>query len=250
MKHKRFIGFVGLLFTIFQTTAQNEKNIGFDINKDEKWLDVFQKTGLGKAYEIDADHKDANTIFNVKNNRIEVLYNWPDGKAPFGMITTIKEYSHYNLEFKYKWGNRKFAPRDTKKRDAGLLFHCKGDKKIWPSSLECQVQEGDTGDLWVIKGPKVTVVNPDGKERVVDASGEKEYQRNVKFKNHEKIGWNHVRVEVRGDKSARFFVNGFLVNEIINFTSKDGSSLGEGYLCFQAEGAEITYKKIRLQNLK
>ncbi|MEO9513278.1 MAG: DUF1080 domain-containing protein [Flavobacteriaceae bacterium] len=251
MKKRIFLSLSVLLLLSFYVNAQTESHPkGYDVNKEAAWSNLFAKGELGTSYEINADHKDSQKLFEVKGNRTEVLYNWPDGKAPFGMISTTREYSRFNLEFEYKWGERRFAPRDTVKRDAGILFHCRGPKKIWPSSLECQVQEGDTGDLWVIKGPKVTVINPDGTTREVDASGKEEYQRNVKFKNHEMEGWNHVRVEVRGAETARFFVNGNLVNEITNFVSKDGSPLDSGYITFQAEGAELVYKKIRMQNLE
>jgi|GEM_PF-462169 len=120
---------------------------------DKKWEQLFKKgkenidytTSLGKF-------KDKQNQFNVVDNGVEVLYHWKGNEAPFGMITTEKQYSNYNLEFEYKWGERKFIPRLNVKRDAGVLFHVYKEKTVWPSSLECQIQEGDTGDLWVIKG--------------------------------------------------------------------------------------------------
>lgn len=238
----------GILDGSHKLYGQSSKQ--FDINKEIKWINPFPEGELGTAYEIFADNQDANKLFEVKANRIEVLNNWPDGEAPFGVITTTEAYSHYNLELEYKWGTRKFAPRDTVKRDAGLLFHVKGEIEIFPSSLECQIQEDDTGDLWVIKGPIVMAISTDGISREIDSSGNKKYLRGVKFKNYEDKGWNRVRIEVRGDESARFFVNGHLVNELIKFKFGDGSPWSEGHISLQAEGAEVTYKHIRLQNLK
>lgn len=242
MINKQYQILAALALTAFSMNAQSEPN----------WTNLFPRNELGEVYVINAqqDHEEAPKLFDVKKSRIEVLYNWPDGKAPFGMITTTATYSRFNLEFKYRWGKRKFAPRDSVKRDAGVLFHVNGPKKIWPSSLECQVQEGDTGDLWVIKGPKVTVRNPDGTLREVNASAKKAYQRNIKFGDYEKEGWNHVRLEVRGANEARFYVNGNLVNEIADFVSKDGNPLDSGHIALQAEGAELIYKKIRIQNLE
>ena len=164
------------------------------------------------------------------------------------MITTNKEYSSYNLELEYKWGERKFEPRAEAKRDAGILFHIQGEKEVWPTCLECQVQEGDTGDLWVIKGPKVTVVEANGNEKVLD-SKVKEYFQNVKYKNYETDGWNAVRVEVRGSESARYYENGHLVNEIKNMLDKNGDPLTKGNISLQAEGAELIYRNIRIQEI-
>ncbi len=248
---------IGYTITAFvyhkkETPNTNTSIIKFDNNNDVKWENPFPKGKLGEAYNIQSqdNHKDADKLFDIKSNSIEVLYNWPDGKAPFAILTSTKTYSHFNFEFKYKWGTRKFAPRDKEKRDAGFLFHGHGEKIVWPTSLECQVQENDTGDLWVIKGPKVNIKNPDGSIKTLDTSGENKYQRQIKSNNYETTGWNDVRVEVRGNTSARFFVNGHLVNELTDFVTQSGKPLNKGFICLQAEGAELIYKNVRIQNLK
>jgi hypothetical protein len=170
-------------------------------------------------------------------------------EAPFATVTTTKSYSHYNLELEYKWGTRKFAPRLEAKRDAGLLFHASGSKMVWPISLECQIQENDTGDLWVLYGPKVTVIEKNGTEKHLDSSGKTEYLSNKKYADYEVEGWNVVRVEVRGNESAKFYVNGHLVNEIKDFKDANGNPLDKGWITLQAEGAELTYRNIRIQEL-
>ena len=226
-----------------ETTEQKQAN-------KVDWKNPFPKDGLGTVYTTSEEENElGNKHFEVKENSIEVLKKWKGKKAPFAIITTNKEYSNFNLELEYKWGERKFEPRDEAKRDAGILFHVQGKKEVWPTSLECQIQEDDTADLWVIKGPKVTVVEKDGNEKVLD-SKIKAYQQNVKYANYEIEGWNAVRVEVRGSKSAKFFVNGHLVNEIKNFFDENGKPLSKGNICLQAEGAELTYRNVRIQELK
>lgn len=214
------------------------------------WTNPFPVGELNKTYSTsEKENPEGNKLFEVKENSIEVLYNWIGQKAPFGIITTNKEYGYYNLELEYKWGERKFEPRLEAKRDAGICFHIQGEKIVWPVSLECQIQEGDTGDLWVIKGPKVTVIEGDGKEKVLD-SKIKAYFQNVKYKNYEIEGWNMVKLEVRGSESAKFYVNGHLVNEIKNLFDVNGNPLTKGSISLQAEGAEITYRNVRIQELK
>ncbi|MGJ8737561.1 3-keto-disaccharide hydrolase [Zobellia laminariae] len=215
------------------------------------WVNPFPKDGLGKSYSITPnDLPDNQQLFNIKKNKIEVLYAWKGDEAPFGMITTNKEYSHFNFELEYKWGERKFAPRLEAKRDAGIVFHIEGEKVVWPTCLECQIQEGDTGDLWVIKGPKVNWFQKDGSTLLLDSSGEKDYLEGDKYSNHEVDGWNKVRVEVRGSKSAKFFENGQLVNELKDFLNADGTPLEKGNIALQAEGSEIIYRNIRIQEVK
>lgn len=220
-------------------------------SETQKWKNPFPKDGLGKTYTTsEKPNPEVNKLFKVNKNSIEVLYDWKGNKAPFGIITTNKAYSYYNLELEYKWGERKFAPRLEAKRDAGILFHIQGKKVVWPSSLECQTQENDTGDLWVIKEPKVTVIEKDSTETTLDSSGDKAFLQNIKYANFETDRWNKIRIEVRGSKSAKFFVNGHLVNEIKNFLSKDKTPLEKGVIALQAEGAEITYRNIRIQEIE
>jgi hypothetical protein len=214
------------------------------------WVNPFPKGGLGTEYVFSEDKiETGKKHFEVTDNSIEVLYDWVGNEAPFSMITTKKEYSHYNLELEYKWGERKFAPRLEAKRDAGILFHIKEGIKPWPTSLECQVQEHDTGDLWVIKGPTVTAIDGIGNESVLDSNGVKKFIQQAKYKDFEVEGWNAVRVEVRGSESAKFYVNGHLVNEIKNFKDANGKPLDKGWIALQAEGAELTYRNIRIQEL-
>ena len=216
-----------------------------------KWENPFPKGELDKTYTFTPNNlPEGQKLFEIKSNKIEVLYAWKGKKAPFGMITTTKAYSHFNLELEYKWGKRKFAPRNEAKRDAGIVFHVQGKKVIWPTCLECQIQEGDTGDLWVIKGPKVSWFQKDGSEKLLDSSGKKTYIEGDKYGNHEVDGWNKVRVEVRGSKSAKFFENGQLVNELKDFLNADGTPLEKGNIALQAEGSEITYRNIKIQELK
>lgn len=214
-----------------------------------KWENPFEKGKQGIDYEVSSKKlENGNTHFKVKGNSIEVLYDWKGTKAPFATITTKKEYSYYNLELEYKWGDRKFEPRLEAKRDAGILFHIHNENVVWPSSVECQIQEEDTGDLWVIKGPKVMVVNADGTEKEIDTKVER-FQSNRRYAMHEVEGWNHVRVEVRGAEGAKFYVNGHLVNEVKAMYNENGEKLEKGLIGLQAEGAELTYRKVRIQEV-
>ncbi|GAA4236702.1 hypothetical protein GCM10022291_21670 [Postechiella marina] len=220
-------------------------------SETQDWINPFPKGGLGTVYTTSEKvNPQGNKLFKVKQNSIEVLYDWKGNKAPFGIITTKKAYSAFNLELEYKWGKRKFAPRLNAKRDAGILFHIQGKKVVWPSSLECQIQENDTGDLWVIKGPKVTVIEKDSTETILDSGGEQSFLQNVKYDNYETSSWNKIRLEVRGAESAKFFVNDKLVNEIKDFKDNAGKVLNKGLIALQAEGAELTYRNVKIQEVK
>ncbi len=42
------------------------------------------------------------------------------------------------------------------KRNSGLLYLAVGPDAIYPTSLECQIEETDVGDLWIVNGAAVT----------------------------------------------------------------------------------------------
>ncbi|MDO6809630.1 DUF1080 domain-containing protein [Zobellia galactanivorans] len=248
MNRKRISIFTSILWLCVSFCATAQESLQKE--SSVKWTNPFPQNELGISYTITPNVlPDNQELFEVKKNKIKVLYDWIGDEAPFGMITSIREYSHFNLELEYKWGKRKFAPRQDAKRDAGIVFHVQGEKVIWPTCLECQIQEGDTGDLWVIKGPKVRWFQKDGSEKLLDSSGKKTYLEGDKYGNYEVDGWNKVRVEVRGSQSARFFENGHLVNELKDFLDAEGHPLEKGNIALQAEGSEIIYRNIRIQEL-
>ena len=199
-------------------------------------------------------------LFTVKDGLIHVYANQQhNSDQTFAGIVTQKEYSRYILRLEYKWGGKKFKPRHEAVRDAGILFHVHGEEKIWPYSVECQVQEGDTGDIWVI-GTEVTApVNP--VVRNYSATGEKITRGGIpgKFNRFhrgymwEVAGWNSVEVLVDGDY-AKFTVNGHVVNEAFDMKYHDVEGdtwrpVTKGKILLQAEGAELFYRNITIEQL-
>jgi len=91
----------------------------------------------------------------------------------FGALTSREEYGDFHLRLEFKWGEKKWPPKENAARDSGILYDAVGepgaaDNKAWMRSLECQVQEHDTGDFWGVGGTGVDVaadVTGEGKER-------------------------------------------------------------------------------------
>ena len=61
-------------------------------------------------------------------------------------------------------------------------------------------------------------------------------------------GWNTIRVELR-DGAGKYYLNGKLVNAFEMAFEKDGSPLTRGRIAIQAEGAELTYRNVRVRRL-
>lgn len=238
------------------------------------WVRIFNGKDLsGWDTYLDGQGKntDPNRIFQVNNGVIHVYKNNQHGQnAAFGYISTIKEYSNYHLRFQYKWGAKKFGHRVNKKRDSGVLYHVVGKDMIWPTSVENQIQEGDTGDIFTIATRITTTIDPT-KEHTNDKSfykekgkihtqGTKGYTRVIKSAMHENSNWNTVEVIVKGS-SAVHILNGRINNrcEDINmsvpgFLSRwtplvSWEPLDKGKIAFQAEGAEIFFRNIEIKSL-
>jgi hypothetical protein len=56
--------------------------------------------------------------------------------------------------------------------------------------------------------------------------------------------WNTVELIVDGADGAVYMVNGVEVNRVLNM-KYDGQPLSDGYVCVQAEFAELFYRNIK-----
>jgi hypothetical protein len=177
-------------------------------------------------------NKDSLGVFRFENGMIHV------SGQKFGYIATEESYSNFHLKVEFKWGEKKYPPRENAKRDAGILYNAEiynGDK-IWPRTLECQIQEGDCGDIWLIDS--AFVIHADA------MAGKKPYHRIIKSKDAERPSgeWNKVEVIVNKGEIT-YLVNGQVVNKAKNPSPKAGRIL------LQSEGAEIYYRNVELQKL-
>lgn len=183
----------------------------------------------------------------------------PLSLQPFGGLVTRATYSRYVLRLDYKWGEATFAPRDEMVRDAGICFHLHEENKIWPASVECQIQEGDTGDIWTIGTRSTAKVqstirnySPTG-DLVTRGGKDRRFARFHRGYYHEVPGWNHLEITVDGP-TAIYRLNGTVVNEVTHMEVWDEAReryvpLTSGKILLQAEGAVVTYRNISITPL-
>jgi hypothetical protein len=180
----------------------------------------------------------------------------------FAILETNTEYQDYRISLEYKWGQKKFAPRVDQVRDAGLLYNKYADKASdWPPSVESQIQEGDTGDLWAISSRASSTILPLTSRHALPADGGVpvtvgkygDFGRIRHGALNELPEWNTVEVIVRGDRSIHI-VNGFINMRATDLRRWDPATsswmrLDRGKIAIQAEGAEIYYRNIRIRPL-
>src|SRR5678815_3061699 len=166
-------------------------------------------------------NNDPEKVFKMGNGLLHI-----SGKE-FGYICTEKEFENFHLAVEFKWGIKKYPPRDadTTKRDNGICFYIPASERdtVWPKSIECQIQEGDVGDIWLIDSTTVkingTTTKPNNYTRVIKkADGEKPTGE-----------WN--RVEIIADRGkVTYIVNGKVVNEFEEPSEHEGKTVSYTHL--------------------
>src|SRR5438067_868807 len=121
-----------------------------------QWTTLFNGKNLDNfdiAYSSKpVDGRPASALFEVRNGEVHTYPGQEAGSTqPSGYFQTRDEHSDYVLHLEYKWGDKKFAPRMARLKDAGLIFHTyENVENSWPHGVECQIEDKDVGDLWII----------------------------------------------------------------------------------------------------
>lgn len=199
------------------TALMNGKNL-------DGWHTWFQTKGK---------NNDPEKIFTIEEGGI--LH---DTGKELGYVITEQRFSNFHFKLEFKWGEKKWAPRENAKRDSGICYNIPDDQEdyIWPKSVECQVQEGDVGDFWLLEYATIQV---DGKQ-----NSPSNHTQIVKKKDAEKPNgeWNTVEVISFNGKCVHI-VNGVVVNY------GENSSVIGGRILLQSEYAEVYYKNVTLRKL-
>ena len=223
------------------------------------WENLFNGADLSGWYSYlpsKGKNNDPEGVFRAENGEIHILGVENKGFREFGYLATEKSYKNYHLRLEYRWGTKKFVPRDRDRRDSGVVYHVSGPDQVWPQGVEYQIQEGDTGDFWLLGGPTLTttVASADAKEPRFAASGvpykskSGRFVRIVKDGAHERAGWNTVDIIVDGN-TATHMINGQVNNRAYSLHTPGGDDLGSGKILLQAEGAEVFYRNIQIRPL-
>jgi hypothetical protein len=240
----------------------------------DDWVRLFDGASLDGWYtslQKRGRNDDPTQVFQLHDGTIHVYKDQPDGgHVDFGYLATDSAYARYHLRLEYRWGTKKFPPRGEQRRDAGLLYHVVGQDTVWPRCIECQIQENDVGDCFVVRGTQVAtsveivdVETPSGLKKlprylpaarggVLKTVGEGPIARIVKSRTYERDGWNTVEVMVYGSEGIVHVVNGHTVFEAtdlrqLNTEDKSWQPLAEGRIALQAEYAEVLYRNVEIR---
>ncbi len=228
----------------------------------------FNGKDLTGFYPYTKDHAydDPAGVFTVEDGMIHV------SGQEYGGLATCGNFADYHLVVEWKWGGKTYAPREEKTRDSGILLHCVGPDGAaggqWMQSVECQIIEGGSGDFILVGGKGKTRMSAEvrrgeknqlyfqpGGETVEREGGrfnwwgrDPEWKDVLGFRGprdvEKPVGeWNRMEVVCDGDTITNI-LNGHVVNV------GTGSSLTEGKIQLQSEGAEILFRTVEIRPLR
>ena len=240
----------------------------------EGWIQLFNRRNLDGFYTmLSASGRgvaETKGYLAVENGMIHVLGNPPkEGPIETGYFATNEEYENYRVRVEFRWGTKRYPPRLEAKRDNGLIYHIVGNDAVWPTCAECQIQETDTGDAWMLTGaraahsrnlfdlPATVVPNAPPPTPRPGANPPAPLQpvtgRLFKEGDFERLGeWNTVEVVTRGDRSLHI-VNGRINNALSMIQRPDPQNPGQfvpltrGKIALQIEYAEMWFRRVEIR---
>jgi putative membrane-bound dehydrogenase-like protein len=145
---------------------------------------------------------------------------------PLGYLRTEADYENFQLDLDWR-----FPPGSTP-GNSGVLLRMTGADKVWPKSIEAQLESRNAGDIWNIDEVDMDV----DRSRTNGRRTEKEFPCNEKPPGE----WNHYSITMNGGELA-IAVNGLVQNRA------HWCAATPGKICLQSEGAPIQFKEIVLR---
>jgi hypothetical protein len=236
---------------------------GRDLNG---WYSMLAKSGKGAAEQ--------RGMVTIEENMLHIMGNVAGpSPAEAGYLATTQDFENVHIRVEYKWGVKRFAPRSFSKRDNGLLYGLVGPDKVWPTCVECQIEEGDVGDAFMLGTRGLQDEHPNGlfgqtltthgwdhppsQSPETSPPGQSDITtfRKIKDGNFENLdSWNVLEVVWQGDRSAHI-VNGRAVNTLSQLQQPDPQNaatfipLTRGKIAVQFEYAEIWFRRIEVKAL-
>lgn len=246
----------------------------------EETIALFDGQDLSSFYTwlVDSGREDPDRVFSVVDQVDGAPAIRISGER-WGGLVTKQSYRDYHLTVEFRWGLATWGKRRNATRDSGVLIHCQGPDGNtsegqggpWMRSVEAQIIEGGVGDFILVAGfdhegrrvvPRLTapvtadrdgepVYDPQGEPRELEGGRINWWGRDVDWE--DRLGfrgrddvespygeWTRLDVVADGDR-VTVLVNGTVVNE------GRGSSLSEGKILIQSEGAEIYVRRVELR---
>lgn len=151
--------------------------------------------------------------------------------SPLGYLYTKRDYSDFVLKLQWRW------PPGKEPGKGGVLIRMTGEHRIWPTSLEAQLNAGDAGDFWGLAGYRLS-----GPAERMRTSDHPEFGKLTNLKKTKALEkppgqWNTYEIIADGD-TVTLVINGEQVNKA------SGCDFNPGRICLTSEGSEIHFRNV------
>lgn len=154
--------------------------------------------------------------------------------SPLGYLYTKQPYKNFTLKLEWRWQQGKHPGK------GGVLIRMTGEHKIWPKSLEAQINNPDAGDFWGLDGYELSGDPSRSKTLNHDRFGKLTNLKKTKALEKAPGLWNTYEIRAQGD-IVTLIING----EEVNRTTKCETEPGR--ICLTSEGHEIHFRNITLE---
>jgi putative heme-binding domain-containing protein len=144
---------------------------------------------------------------------------------PVGYLRTEDDFEDFVLELDWRFDPAK-GPGNS-----GVLLRMNGADKVWPKSIEAQLQHKNAGDIWNIDEFPMQAE----RERTQGRRTEKQ----APSSEHPLGEWNHYRITLDGGELV-LEVNGVVQNRASWCERRPGK------ICLQSEGAYIEFRNVKI----
>jgi len=198
---------------------------------DVGWTDYLAQPLDTRAHFSEVPGTKLSEVWTVTNGVLACR-----GK-PRGYLVLAENQGDFTLSLEWR------RPEGVKPGKAGVLIRVTGPDKIWPRSLEAQLNAGAAGDFWglggfALDGPAERLARVDhaqfGKLTNLKRTADAERAQGE---------WNRYEIEARGGE-VTLRVNGREVNRATDCDAAPGR------IALTAEGDEIEFRDLRLQSVR
>jgi len=179
---------------------------------------------LWKSFSEDPDSK-LTDVWQVKDGVLTCK------GSPKGGIYLDRDLTDFTLRLEWRW--------PAKEGKGGVLLRTTAPWKVWPKSLEAQINAGNAGDFWGLGGFSL-----DGPEERLKKLEHPQFGTLTNLERTATLEkpageWNHYEIVAAGPM-VTLMVNGKEVNKATKCDAHPGR------ICLTAEGSEIEFRNIRL----
>jgi putative heme-binding domain-containing protein len=184
-------------------------------------IELFDgKSFSGWTFHLDAPGAKLADVWSVRDGAIVCK------GEPYGYLRTEAEYTNFELVLEWRF-DPTIGPGNS-----GVLLRKVGNEKVWPKSIEAQLQHRNAGDIW----------NIDEFPMAVDAerTDGRRTARRAPCSEKPPGEWNRYRIRLDRD-ALTLEVNGVRQN------TASWCQEVSGPICLQSEGAAIEFRNVRLR---